>query len=1145
MLFRRIIIRLRITLTILLFLGILAVIGGLFYLNSTGLNDDIREHISSELEDHGIYVEFDSLKYHLTDGLVAKNVQFFDNKSREKKLASLPEVSINLDKTKLLRGIRKINSLSLTNTDIEIPINPEDPNSPRLSIKNINGDIEISNDDSISSTKLTGQYMGVDITLAGNLWQEGNDDDKEERPDDIAEKRAIAYQNFLTYIKRWQWDKSTPPTLNLFIEGDIKSPNKIKLEYKLNAPAVTYQGYALNDINSKGNLTHNLITVDEMEFSNNGKKTSITMDYDFSLRDGRFDIDTNIQVQHFFSACLERELFKGFDITGSSEIRSKGYFKLPDLGTASYFSNMLPAFIQPTPAKIKLEAMGEAKLTSFEYLGTKFDSFCSDFSWNNGDVYLDRLLVKNPTGFLQGRLLYKDKLITYDTETTFSKDTFTPFIKKGGKIDQTLKQIEFTPESTLLFKSTGKINAKDITEWASDGELYLTNIKYQDFNAASLNSKFRWEDSVLNGNLTIHNSSYNDLAVDTLNSKFEWADNTLSGTATVKNSSYKDLTVPTLNSKFQWADNSLNATASLKDTKYKDLAIASLNSKFKWADNALTGNATLKDTKFKEISFKQLDSSISWKDGSLDSKVKLTNPAVKSVEFDSLSASIQYTKKQLLISNILAKHPTGNLSGNFHTADKYFHYDLASTMNPSLYLRFLKNQDLKTYLEQIKFNDDAKYYITAKGQLNKKDNTDFHAEGSGTFNGIAFNGVPLDSVKGDYRLNHAGMLMENTRIVFDYSNYTLHKLFKGQSKGEATVNSCYINNDAKTVTLDGIKTKAFPAPIARMFHEEVAEHLEEYQFYQPPTITASGVFDLIDRPIKDQKLNFKAQLSCPNFNTRYMILDGNLLLRNFSANVDIIKNQVNVKNIRSQIFDDGIAQGNLFFTVPDKGDIYVHGDMNWKNIDFRKVGITYSFDEIPKGRLRGNLQFLGRGDDISSYNTKPKTMGTFALEDGDLVSIPILGPVSSIINPFISPLAGDKALNERLKDVSARFRMVNGVVITDDIQSLTPSLTFFGEGSINLNDDQIDVTIRVNYRGLLGKAMELGGELIKLPVKVLRSVFLNKKPAETGLIQIRGRGHYKDSSWKLVPFDPPRDFNIPLFKPGKAQAIPQAQPVEQ
>ena len=963
MLFRRIIIRLRITLTILLFLSVIAVIGGVFYLNSTGLNEEIRGHISDELEQRGVHVEFDSLKYHFSDGLIATNVQFFDNEDRINKLASLPKVSINLDKTKLLRGIRKINSLSLTNTDIEIPINPEDPNSPRMVIKDINGNIEFPSNDSISTSKLTACYMGINITLAGNLWQEAPQEHIEEPPKDIAITRALAYQKFLNYLQDWTWDESTAPQVNLFVEGDINAPQNIKLEFDINAPALAYQGYALKEVKSTGNLTHNLITVDKLEFSNKNKKAQIMMDYDLTLRDGRFDILTGIHIQEFVKNLFGYELIKGFKITGGTALKSKGRFKLPNLETYRYFSPMLPNFIKPAVPKLELQATGTAKLSSFEYLGSKFDSFSSDFSWNNGDIYLDRLIVKNNDGFLKGRLLYKNKIITYDTETTFSADTFRPFIKPGGKVDKALEQIEFAPDSTLLFKSTGNLNAKDLTDWGSDGELYLTKIKYNDIILDSFSSKFRWIDSTLTGNVT------------------------------------------------------------LLDTKFNDLSISSLSSKFKWVDSEFSGNATLKNTKFKDLAAKQLDSSFLWKNGVLDTKVNLTKPKVKTSEFDSLSASIQYKDKQINLSNIVTKHATGSLTGNVFTSDKYVHFDLISTLDPYLYIPFLKNQGLVDFLSTIKVTDKSKHYITARGQLNKKDKFDFHSQGSGILNDVTMNGVPLSSVKSEYTCNGAGFLMEDSRIVFDYKDYELYKLFKGSTKGEATVAKTYVSNSDRTVTLEGIKARAHPAPIARMFHKEVADHLEEYQFYEPPTITASGVFDTIPRPTKDQKLLFKAKLSCPNFNTRYMILDGNLLLRNFSADISIIKNQVNVEKVRSHIFGNGIAQGNLYFTIPDKGQVYCNGDVNWKNIDFKKVGITYNFDEIPKGRLRGNLQFTGRGDDISTYNTKPNTMGTFALEDGDLVSIPVLGPVSSIINPFVSPLAGKQALNERLKDISARFRV--------------------------------------------------------------------------------------------------------------------------
>jgi len=1051
MLIRRILIRLRITLTILFVLGLLTVAGGIFYLNSIGLNDNIRSHISSELEERGIYIEFDSLKYELTDGLVAKNVSLYHSPERLTKIASLPEVSINLDKTKLLRGIRKINSLSLKKADIEIPVNPNAPTSARVKINEISGSIDFPQTGAISTSKLTASYLGVNITLAGNLWQEKHTSNSV-TPEGYHEARAEGYQNFLTQIKQWQWNEATPPELKLLVEGDINAPDKIKIEFEFLAPELESNGYALKEVKTVGDFSHNLLTIDELVFFNQNKKAKLSVDYDFTIKNGIFSVDSDIHLQDFVKTFFKQELLKGFNITGSSELHAKGQFKLPSSQEDSVIIDTLPAFITPSN-ELEVKITGSAKLKSYEYLGSKFNTFSSDFSWNNGDIYLDKLVMQNDDGYLKGRLLIKNKIITYDTETTLPKSTFSPFVKKGGNAETFFKQIIFDKESKVFCKSKGTINANDLTDWVSDGEIHFTNISYNGINAESLATKFRWLDSTL------------------------------------------------------------------------------------------SGSVTLKDAKYKSNSFQQLDASFHLKNETLTAKLNLTKPTFKETTVDSFKTTLTYYNKQLRLDGIEAIHPSGKLTGNFFTSDQYYHYDVASSMDPFLFIPFIRNKNTVDFIRNAEISPNSKFYVTAKGQLNRSNIKDWKSEGQATFNEFKFNGVELNSVKTSYKIDPKGLLLETSRLVFDYKNYQLYKLFKGSDKGEATVKKCYIDNKARTVSIEGIEGRAHPAPIARMFHAPVADHLEEYQFYNPPTIKASGVFDTISRDTPDQKLDFTCQLSSAS-SSRYKFLDGNLLLENLSANIQIIKNKVNIKQLRCNLFDKGIAQANLFFTIPKQGPTTYSGDLNWQNINFRQLGITYNFDEVQKGRLRGNVQFTGNTNDISSFSTKKDTMGTFALENGDLVSIPVLGPVSFIINPFISPLAGGNALNERLKDISATFQVVNGVIITDDIESLTTSLTFLGEGSINLNNDQIDITIRVNYRGLLGKAMELGGEIIKLPVKLLRAVFLNKKPAETGLIQVRGRGHYKDPAWKLVPFDPPRNFDVPLFKPGKAQEVPRAKPVQ-
>jgi len=131
---RRIIINLKILFTLTVALGITTVIGGAIYLNEIGLNESSIERITTELDEYGIHVDFDSLRFKITKGLTATNVTIYKTPERKAPIAKLPELIINVDKTKIMRGKLKINTISLSKASLNLPVNPEDPDSPRVLI---------------------------------------------------------------------------------------------------------------------------------------------------------------------------------------------------------------------------------------------------------------------------------------------------------------------------------------------------------------------------------------------------------------------------------------------------------------------------------------------------------------------------------------------------------------------------------------------------------------------------------------------------------------------------------------------------------------------------------------------------------------------------------------------------------------------------------------------------------------------------------------------------------------------------------------------------------------------------------------------------------------------------------------------------
>jgi hypothetical protein len=142
--------------------------------------------------------------------------------------------------------------------------------------------------------------------------------------------------------------------------------------------------------------------------------------------------------------------------------------------------------------------------------------------------------------------------------------------------------------------------------------------------------------------------------------------------------------------------------------------------------------------------------------------------------------------------------------------------------------------------------------------------------------------------------------------------------------------------------------------------------------------------------------------------------------------------------------------------------------------------------------------------------------GLFALEKTELFSVPMFGPLS----PLISGVLNDRRSGfERAKNAFCTFEIRNGVLRTRDFQTTTTSLNFVGEGEVDLSARTLEMTMRMNARGLLG--------LITLP---LRPFY--------GMFQFRGTGPLKEPVWENVMFTPPSDEQEQLLR-----AIPKATTV--
>jgi hypothetical protein len=837
---RHLIIRLRVLFTFLVLAGIVGVFGGCFYLHEKGFSDEAADRVAKEMERYGIYAEFDNLNFHLIRGLTANNVAFYRTQQREIQIASLPTLAIHVDKTKIMRGTLKITNISIENADLAVPLVTDFPDSPIIKIDGVSGSIDLPGSQSVSTTDLKGVYHGIEVSLSCNVWRDKPKQDLVETREAKLQKIAN-YNNFLNQLEKWKWSEGSSPKLSLFIEGNLSRADKVDFDFVFDADSLQYKNYPMELVHVEGDWNQSLVTIDQLQFTNQGEQLSLTADYDILQHNGRFKLDSSIHLQNFFKQVFGKRIMASYRGTGKTHIVADGTYQLP----------------RNEEEKLDVRLIGKVESKDFNFAGASVNKLSSDFSWNNGDLYLDKIALEHDLGKMSGRLIIKDRLIRYDMISSLPAQVYFPFIKRQQLRDY-LSKITFTEQSYIDVHSAGSLNQDNLKEWNSQGHAELRNFKK--------------------------------------------------------------------------------------------------------------------------------------------------------------------------------------------------------------------------------------------------------------------NGVPISYATGKYRLDRKSATFSDITATFDYTNYPLKLQHNGPKSGTLTAEKLHFDWPQKLAQLEQIRGTAWPAPVLNLFAPKIGEHLEQYRFHLPPTLSASGKVSWQKEQANttDITIDFTSTGT-----TDYNFLKEDIPLENVRASVRVLANKVEVNKLSGKALS-GSVDG--FIHVVPSNTAY-SGDFKWNKVRLSDLSKVYGLKGLNQGLVDGKFSFSGQGADIASLNGK----GFFNLKDADLFAVPLFGPLSTLVDGVLSSASRrDTVLHEKATNLSGTFTTRDGIFYTNDLSSATQSTTFSGEGWIDCNQLTLDLTIRMNFRGLMGLA-EVPMKIIELPVQALNKIFTGRDVE--GLRQFHGTGKLSKPNWQFAPFKPPRDGkNNPLFR---------------
>lgn len=470
--------------------------------------------------------------------------------------------------------------------------------------------------------------------------------------------------------------------------------------------------------------------------------------------------------------------------------------------------------------------------------------------------------------------------------------------------------------------------------------------------------------------------------------------------------------------------------------------------------------------------------------------------------YDELQTQFSWNDGDLYLQELEVKAKGQTLIGDLLIKGDLVRYRFDSNLPLSAFSPFIsKDSPTDQIISRFKFEKNSTLDVSLEGNLNRNSSKGISAKGTMRSSNLTYRKMSLHELSSDFVINPTKVEFTKIKALLDDRSELARQRFKGPASEAIEIDRLQIDRESRITYINKLEGTFWPTPVIRAFAPKSAAHLEDkYRFHNPPALSLTGAFTGNKDRLEDTHFHVTLRTSGQ---TDYPFLSQPLPVQNLRADITMKGRNLQIDRLAFATLN-GQAGGNIAVKIiPDQLNTY-QGDIRWNDISFPALSKVYRFDKVEKGSLLGRIQFSGAGGDIRRFNAE----GGLELKQGNLVSLPILGPLS----PLMAGILGDKRMGyERAKDGRANFVIEKGIWKTKNLVATSENLVLTGDGWIDLKTLKIDMTIRTNVRGLLG--------VIAIPLSPFK-----------GLFQFRGTGQFTNPKWQNANFTAPTNDKDPIFR---------------
>ncbi len=405
----------------------------------------------------------------------------------------------------------------------------------------------------------------------------------------------------------------------------------------------------------------------------------------------------------------------------------------------------------------------------------------------------------------------------------------------------------------------------------------------------------------------------------------------------------------------------------------------------------------------------------------------------KGVPFEDVALNFAWRDGIFYGRDVRVSAARGRLNAKLWIAPNDFRIEAKNSIPPTKLLGIF-DPKTREFIANMEFKDLPEMSVSLRGT--KLDFADIRAKGHIKLGRTAIRESWLDSGEADFELAD--------RCV-TYRNLVIRR---GDGRGTGTFAYDVGRQEAR---LSDIKSTMMPRDVLMWIDPKIAEALVPYRFRGPPATVVQGMVHL-----KDATKN-NLSIAVESSGLEYDLLSKTLKLGKTSAQVNVVGTKVRADVKRSTLMGGDLALKAIVSI--DEKDPSFSVDLQLKRVNFAQLTKLYFKYDDSKGVLSGNYKF----DAFGGRENLMKGSGSIRVEDGNVFAIPVLGPFSEILGTLLPGIGYQTA---RL--ASADFTVANEIINSKNLVIEGARFSMIGAGDIHFMTSQLDMSMRVNAKGIPG-----------------------------------------------------------------------------